>query len=237
MSANSLCLGQRQACAIRVTRLNSDCTPAEGDDNAVVSAGLVTLNIDPEVEEGATYQPKNACDQIRWTAEEEDRITRWTGDFEFSDFDFELMEIMFNAALLVGAATSPWEGQNIGVSGAGPNSPSGNGVGIELWVKNAGLGDQGQCGPVSDVPPYTRYVLPLVKVRPGGRTFNVDAGVLAGSIKASPNPQWGQGPWGDWQAEVGFEDSALASESWVQFWDDDIPDTDGCGYLSVPSGS
>ena len=26
MAANSLCLGQRQACAIRVTRLNAACT-------------------------------------------------------------------------------------------------------------------------------------------------------------------------------------------------------------------
>lgn len=236
MAANSICLGQRQACAIRVTRLNADCTPAEGEDNAVVSAGLATLNADPEVEEGATYQPKNACDQIRWTAEEEDRITRYTGDFEFTDFDYELMEIMFNAALLVGAGDSPWPGQTIGVSGIGPNSPAGNGVGIEIWVKNAGLGDVGQCGPDDEIPPFTRYVFPLVKVRPGGRTFNVDAGVLAGSIKISPNPQWGQGPWGDWMATVGFEDASLASEAYVQFWDTEAP-TDQCGYIEVPAGS
>lgn len=236
MAANSICLGQRQACAMRVTRLDEDCSPAVGEDNAVVTAGLVTLNADPEVEEGTTYQPKNACDKIRWTATGEDRVTRYTGDFEFADFDFELMELLFNAALLTGAVGSPWAGETIGVSGVGPNSPVGNGVGIEIWVKNAGLGDEGECGPSAEIPPYTRYVFPRVRVRPGGRTFSNDAATMTGSVRMTPNPQWGQGPWGDWQATVGFEDDTLKTECYVQFWDDDVPDDD-CGYIEVPAGS
>ena len=50
MASSVICIGQRQACALRVTRLDSDCTPAVGADNAVVTTALVTMNLDPEIE-------------------------------------------------------------------------------------------------------------------------------------------------------------------------------------------
>ena len=43
----SICVGQRQACALRVTRLAADCTPVLGAGNGVCTAGLITLNADP----------------------------------------------------------------------------------------------------------------------------------------------------------------------------------------------
>jgi hypothetical protein len=233
MASDTICLGERQACAIRATRLNEDCTVAEGEDNAVVTAALVTLTASPEVEEGTSYQPKNACDDIRWTAEEPDNIIRYTGDGELSDFDNELIELLTDAALLTGATGTPWEGMNIGRAMPGPDTPAGAGVALEIWVKNAVVGSGGgPCGPAGTHPPFTRYVFPKVTVRPGDRTFSIDAGTFAFAIKASPNPNWGEGPWGDWQpAESMPEDAPYAA-----FWDDALPET-GCGYIEVPAGS
>ncbi len=228
----SICVGQRQACALRVTRLDADCTPVLGAGNGVCTAGLITLNADPEVEEGTTFQPKNACGDILWTAEDDDKVLRYTGDFEIGLFDFELIELMTNASLLVGATGTPWEGENIGVGMPGPSTTASYGVGLEVWVKNAGIGSEGQCGPASELPPYTRYVFPLVKIRPGGRTFNGEAAMFTGSVKISPNPQWADGPYGDWQATTDF--STDPDKAYMQFFDEDVPET-GCGYIVVGS--
>ena len=228
----SLCVGQRQACAVRATRLEDDCTPALGAGNGACTAALVTLNVDPEIEEGAKHQPKSACDKILWTAEEPDKVVRWTGSFEFGLWDFELIELLTDFALGVGAVGTPWDGDNAGLFAPGPSTAASPGVGLEIWVKNAGEGDEGQCGPASTHPPYTRYVFPLVKVTPGSRTFNGDAAMFAGSIKVSPNPQWADGPYGDWGLTTDFSDEP--DKAWAQFFDEELPDT-GCGYIVVGS--
>ena len=228
----SICTGQRMACALRVTRLNADCTPALGAGNGVVTAGLISLNLDPEVEEGATFQPKNACGDILWTAEEDDKIARWTGDFEIGLWDFELIELLSDAALGVGATGTPWDGENAGFFAPGPTTTSKPGVGLEVWVKTASLGDEGSCAPAADLPPYARYVFPRVKVRPGGNTFNGEAKMFTGSMKASPNPQWADGPYGDWMLSTDFSDEP--DKAWASFYDDTVPDT-ACGYITVGS--
>jgi len=231
MASDTICLGERQACALRATRLNDDCTVAEGEDNAVVTAALMTLTASPEVEEGTTYQPKNACDDIRWTAEEPDNIIRYTGDGEMTDFDNELIELLTDSALFTGAVGTPWEGMNIGTGMPGPDTPANPGVALEIWVKNAVVGSEGPCGPAGSHPPFTRYVFPRVRIRPGDRTFSNDPATFAFSIKASPNPQWGEGPWGDWQPA-----EEIGNYPYVRFWDDALPET-GCGYIEVPAGS
>jgi hypothetical protein len=233
MASNTICLGQRQACAFRATRLEDDCTPAVGADNAVVTNGLVTLNADPDVEEGTTFEPKNACDDILWTATEDDRIKRYTGDFEFGLWDYELIELMTGASLLIADSTVAWSGKNAGITYPGPNSAASPGVALEIWVKTAGIGDVGQCGPESTNPPFVRYVFPYVRARVGGRTFSNEAAMFTGSIKIDPNPNWDMGPYGDWPITTGFAD--FPAEAYVQFWDEaaNLPDT-GCGYIVVP---
>lgn len=228
----SICVGQAKACALRATRLNTDCTPATGAGNGVCTAALVTLNADPEVEEGAKFNPKNACGDILWGAEEDDKILRYTGDFEFGLWDFELIELLTNAALGVGAVGSPWDGDNAGLFMPGPNTPSSPGVGLEIWVPNFGVGDAGQCGPAATHPPYTRYVFPMVKVRPGGRTFNGEAAMFSGSIKISPNPNWSNGPYADWGLTTSFTEEP--DKAYAMFYDDELPET-SCGYISVGS--
>ena len=76
-----------------------------------------------------------------------------------------------------------------------------------------------------------RYILYRAKVRPGGRTFNNEAAMFTGSMKVSANPQWGEGPWGDWHPA-----ETPDIEPYAQFYDNDIPDA-GCGYIEVPAGS
>lgn len=236
MASNTICVGQRQACAFRATRLQSDCTPATGADNAVVTNGLISLTLTPDIEEGATFEPKNACDEILWTATNDDRVKRYTGDGEIGLWDYELIELMTDATLLVADSTVAWSGDNAGLAMPGPSTSAGAGFALEIWVKNAGIGDVGQCGPESTHPPYTRYVFPFVRARVGDRTFNNEAAMFAFSAKFDPNPNWDMGPYGDWPITTGFND--FPDAPYVQFYDeaDNLPDT-GCGYVSVPVGA
>lgn len=230
MATSGICIGQRQACALRVTRLDSDCTVSVGADNAVVTAGLVTLNLEPEIEEGQVFEPKSACDSILWTAEEPDKIKRYTGDGEIGVWDYELIELMTDAAVVLGDATSPWSGDVIGVSMPGPSTASSNGVGLEIWTKGQGVGATGPCGGAATHPPYVRHVFPRVLIRPGGHTFENDAAMFTFSMKASANPQWGNGPWNDWQPASNMP----ADSPYIQFYDDALPTTQ-CGYITVPN--
>lgn len=230
MASSVICIGQRQACALRVTRLDADCTPAVGADNAVVTTALVTMNLDPEIEEGTVFEPKNACDDILWTAENPDKIKRYTGDGEFGVWDYELIELMTDAALLLGAVSSPWSGDVVGIAHPGPSTPSGDGVGLEIWVKASGTGTAGTCGPAATHPPYIRHVFPRVLIRPGGRTFENDAAMFNFSMKASSNANWGDGPWGDWVPSVPLPDDSPH----IEFYDEELPTT-ACGYISVPA--
>lgn len=231
MASNTICIGQRQACALRVTRLGSDCAPVTGADNAVVTTALVTMNLDPEIEEGTTYEPKNACDSILWTAEEQDKIKRYTGEGELGVWDYELIELMTDASLMVADAGSPWtSSENFGIEMPGPTTASTPGVALEVWTKGQATGNEGPCGPAGTHPPYVRHVFPRVLIRPGGRTFENDVAMFTFSMKASANPQWGSGPWGDWHAA-----SDLSGDTpYAQFWDDALPAT-ACGYIAVPA--
>lgn len=229
MASTGICIGQRQACAVRATRLDSDCTPAGGEDNAVVTTALVTLSLDPEIEEGTVYEPKNACDSILWTAQEPDKIKRFTGDGEMGVWDYELIELMTDCAVILGDGSSPWSGDVIGIEYPGPDTASGDGVALEIWTKANAVGSSGPCGPAGTHPPYIRHVLPRVLVRPGSRTFENDAAMFSFSIKAEANPQWGEGPWGDWQGAIGIS----ATSPYAQFYDDALPET-ACGYIEVP---
>lgn len=232
MASDTICIGQRQACALRATRLGSDCSPVEGEDNAVVTTALVTANLDPDIEEGTNFEPKNACDEILWTAEEPSKIKRLTGDIELGVFDYELIELLTDCSLLVGAAGSPWEDKNIGVAYPGPQTASTYGVALEIWVKAQATGNTGPCGPAGTHPPYIRHVFPRVLLTPSGRTFENDVAMFRASMKASANSQWGEGPWGDWPATTGIPSTSPHAE----FFDDALPAT-ACGYIEVPAGS
>lgn len=232
MASNTICLGKRQSCAVRATRLGADCAPVEGADNAVVTSALITGNLDPDVEEGATFEPKNACDEILWTAEEPDKTKRYTGQIELGIFDYELIELLTDAAIIVGASGGPWAGKNIGVAYPGPTTASTYGVALEFWVKASGTGNAGPCGPAGTNPPYVRHVFPRVLLTPGGVTFENDVQMFSATMKASANSQWDEGPWGDWQGEDGMPVDSPHAE----FFDDSLPTT-GCGYIAVPAGS
>ena len=98
-------IGELGACVVRAARLNSNCAPTGGVNGGIVTAGLVTMTVDPQIEEGTKYEPKNACGSTLYTAERDDKILRQNISGEFGFSDFELMALLFGGSvILVGLA-------------------------------------------------------------------------------------------------------------------------------------
>jgi len=223
-----VCIGQRSACAVRFTRLDTDCSPLAGDNNAVVTAALVTMTATPEVEEGTKFEPKNACGDICWTAEDDDRIKRYTIELELCTHDAALIEIATDSRVVLGASTSPWSGKIMGVETPGPQTVHGNGVALEIWAKTAS--GTGPCGTAGDLPPYVLHIFPRAMLRPGDHTFANDVATLKLSGWATNNPSWLYGPWYDWEAATPMG----VDTPYAWYYAESLPDT-GCGYQSVPT--
>jgi hypothetical protein len=225
MATNSVaCIGQRSACAVRATRLGPDCAPATGTGtDFVVTTALMTFSATPDVEEGTKFEPKNACGDLLWTAADQDIVKRWTVEFEFGLFDYELAEILTDSTAIIGGATSPWVGKTIGIESPGPNTDQGNGVALEIWVKTAT--DQGVCGDVSQNPPLVRHVFPRCLIRLNDRTFENDVATFKFSGTAETNVLWGFGPYGDFPGAAPLS----GDTPYAQFLDTVLPDAT-CGY-------
>src|SRR5688500_3996315 len=112
--AGNVCIGQLNACVVRVAPLDADCTPTGGTNGGLVTAALVPLTADPDLEAAQMFEPKNACGSILFTSETEARIKRYNLSGEFGLFDWELMKAMFGGDLVLGRAAGSYSGKVIG---------------------------------------------------------------------------------------------------------------------------
>lgn len=228
-SNNVTCIAERSACAIRVTRLDSDCSPLTGQTDGAIATAIATINLSPDVEEGTRYEPKDACGRIVYSDSDPDIIKRYNVTIDLHMVDFELYELMTDGSLMMGKSGTDWAGKTIGVTAPGATTSQGYGIGLEIWTKTAS--GSGVCGPADENPPFIRHVLPRVFLRPADRTFEGAEATNSFAGVAEANVAWGEGPWGDWMAE-----DPMASDSpWGRFYDLTVPAA-ACGYVT-PSGS
>lgn len=234
MSNSSLaCLGQRNAVILRATRLESDCTPSTGSDDTWVTAAIVAMQTDLDVEDGTTYELKSANNEFIVMDKDDDIVKRlMISSLEIGAFDVEGFELLSNGSVLTADTGTTYAGKHIGYAAEGPGTAHKNGIALEMWVKTADTA--GRCGPAGTKPPYVRYVFPFLKLRPNG------PGNFANEVKTqtfvgwgAPNPSFGEGPYGDWPLTTGLPVTA----PYVWFYSDgtDLP-VAVCGYqFSGPS--
>lgn len=226
---STICIAERSVCALRATRLGSDCAPLTGISDGAVAVAIATINVTSDVQEGTKFEPVSGCGEVVYTAEDPDIIKRKNITMELHLQDFELFELLTDATVLLGASDGEYAGQVIGIEEPGPSTARGNGVALEVWTKTA-FGT-GACAADGSNPPYVRHVFPRVFLRPGDRTFENAHAPLALAGTANANPQWDEGPWGDWPVEGGLS----GSTPHARFFDTAIPES-SCGYVQ-PGGS
>lgn len=222
--ANVACIAERSVCAIRATRLGDDCAPLTGPTDGAIAVAVATINVTSDVEEGTKFEPKDGCGRIMYTAEDPDVIKRKNLTIELGFVDFELLELVTDSTLILGAEGGDYEGLVIGIEEPGATTTQGNGIALEVWTKTA-FGT-GACGEDGANPNWIRHVFPRVFLRPGDRTMeNAPANVsLVGT--SNSNPQWID-VWGDYPGE-----GALSGTSpHFKFFDPFGPPDSECGYV------
>lgn len=228
----TICIAERSVCAIRAVRLDAGCVPLTGSTDGAIAIAVATINLTADVQEGTKFEPVDGCGQVVYTAEDPDIIKRKNITMELVTQDFEMIELLTDSELILGATGGPLAGQAIGINEPGASTVTGNGVGLEIWAKTA-FGT-GACGEAGSNPGYVRHILPLVKLRPGDRTFENAHANVSFTGTANANPNYGD-PWGD-LADIIEGGEIGAGTPHSHFFDFDIPDG-SCGYVTPGAGS
>jgi hypothetical protein len=232
-----VCQLQRNACLLRIAKLDSDCSPTGGADSGIVTAGIVTMTASPEVEEGTVFEPKNGCGRIMATVADPDLIKRYNLTGEILTWDAEMFEVLFGGDRLVGVGGGSYPSENIGWASTGTSNPNTRGVYLEVITQRfaEGLGDC--AGAAADFTPYVGHVFGKVLAVPGDFTFENDVSSVTFSGKAFQNPNLFDGPWNDWPAVGYIKNSPYQWVGYSQSQYDAMLAVSGCGYVTLPAAS
>ena len=231
ISADSLqpaIFGSARLCAIRVVRLNSDCTPREGENNAVATAAIVKADVTPDFLKGMEYLLVDGCGDISLYAQNVDRLKKNNVTMELATRDFELIELLSGATLIVNGTA-----QNIGVGRRGVGAVAPGFVSVELWSRT--IDNTGTCHAVGGptLASWYRTVWPNATFTLGKWTFEnaIATCTLEGFV--TPNPAWGTGGFDDYPGTGAFP----ADTPEGTFLDLNGPPTLAGGYIDIPHPS
>lgn len=208
----AICLAQVQACATRVTLLDTNGVPHPGAQAMVTTKGLTKLTIKGVYSDGDEFKEKNACGEVLLSYRAPDTFERIDVDLEFLYHDPYLFALMANATVLT-------DGDAIGSAAPNLGSVEERLVSVEVWARRINMNV-----PDPDYP-YAWWVLPMIKnVRFGDRTFENAPAKPTLSGQGYENDNWYNGPLNDWPA--------ASSQVW-QWIPTDVLPTATCGYQTV----
>lgn len=188
--AETDCRPQVQACAIRVARLDSNGVPSPGANNLYVSDALVSLGFTPVYTDGDEIEDKNACGTVAVNFRGPDSFKRGDVTIQLTTPDPFLVEMLSGGDVLDEA------GRPKGFAAPPIGPVTGNGVSIELLAKRVDDGDLD-----ADFP-YAHWAYPKIKnLRLGEHTHANASNLPQFTGQAYENPNWFDGPVGDWPAE------------------------------------
>jgi hypothetical protein len=235
--AGGICIGELQACIVRAAALDSDCSIVGGVNGGIVTAGLVTLTADPDVEEGTVYEQKNACGDILFTYEKDDVVKRYNVSGEFGFADFEMMALLFGGTTILGKAGGDFPGKVIGMADRLYTAGRRNGVYLEVITTAIGQGAGDCVVSGAEAPAAIGHVFGKVKMTPGSLNFADDIKRVAFTGKATNNPNLFDGPWNDYPG-AGYAPNAphfaigYSADEYAA-----IADLVTCGYQDLTTGS
>jgi hypothetical protein len=187
--AETDCRPQVQACAIRVARLDTNGVPLPGANNLYVSDALVELNWTSVYVDGDEIEDKNACGIVVVNYRGRDSFKRGDVEVKLVTPDPFLSEMLSGGSVLTSGSVP----KGFAAPPIGP--VTGNGVSIELWAIRVDDGDQ------DANYPYAHWVYPKVKNLRLGDHSHANASIQpVFTGQAVENPNWFDGPVGDWPA-------------------------------------
>lgn len=236
--AGATCIGELNACVFRAARLDADCTPTGGADSGIVSAGLVTMTVDPEVEAGQVFEPKNGCGSIVYSIRQEDRVKRNNVSGEFVLWDDEMISLLFGHDLILGAAGGPFAGKVIGTASRLFNAAPRNGIYLEV-IRQVATPAGGDCvaAGAAATPAASGYIFGKAMLIPGSMTFENDAARVSFTGYATNNNFLANGPWNDYPGVAYIPNAPVVDVKYSLAQYNAILATVGCGFAVLPAGS
>ena len=235
--AGGVNIGSLQACILRVAALDSDCTPTGGVNGGIVTAALVTLTADPDIEEGTLYEQKNGCGDFLFTYEKDDVIKRYNLSGELGYHDAELGALLFGGSTLLGKAGGDFAGKVIGYADRLYTAAQRNGVYLEV-ITTAIAEGAGSCTVAGSETPYAiGHVFSKAKLVPGSKDFGDDITRVTFSGKSTNNPNLYNGPWNDYPGAGYAPNAPYFYVGYSRDEYDAIAAAIAPGYVNLPSGS
>ena len=235
--AGGVAIGQLNACIVRAARLDSDCSPTGGANGGIVTAGLVTLNADPDIEEGTVFEPKNACGDIMFTYEQEDKIKRYNFTGEFGFHDYEMMALLLGGTTILGKAGGDFAGEVIGYADRLYSAAPRNGVYLEI-ITDAIYAGAGDCVAADgSTPAAVGHIFGKVKLQRSASNFANEVKLLTFAGKGTNNPNLFNGPWNDYPGAGYIPNSPYVEVGYTQAEYDAILANVADGYQTIPAGS
>jgi hypothetical protein len=235
--AGGVCIAELQACVVRAARLDSDCTPTQGTNGGIVTAGIVTLTADPIIEEGKTYEQPNGCGSILYTVTKDDKLKGQTLSGEFGFSDFEMMALLFGGDVILGKGGGEFAGEVIGYADPLYNAPPRSGVYLEVItnVVEEGAGDCITSG--SARPVAIGHIFGKAKLTQGSKNFADDVRRITFTGKGTNNPNLFDGPWNDFPGAGWAPNTSYFTVGYSQTEYDAILGAVTCGYVDLEVAS
>lgn len=238
LAGGGVCIGELNACVLRVAALDSDCGPTGGADTGIVTAALATLTADPDIEQGQVFEPKNGCGQIVYTFRQEDRIKRYNISGELLFFDYEMMALMFGGSTILGRAGGSFSGKVIGYADRLYNAASRNGIYMEV-IRQVVTPNSSDCVQTAGVatPAAVGHIFGKCRIVPGSMKFENDVARVTFSGYAENNNWLTNGPWNDYPGVAYVPNAPHVEVMYSQSEYNAILAVVGCGYQALPAGS
>ena len=181
-----------QAVAMRVTKLGPSGAPLVGPKNSFVTKAFTSVSFTPEYEDGDEVITKNAAGEICIYYKMPDTLKQVTAELAICNPDPELYEILNGGTIIMGEGVDSERAIGYIAPEAG-SDPTPHGISVEVWSR-AIVG-----GKPAATLPYWRWVFPIMKMRMSGDRV-LENGAMAHTFSGygNGNPDWGDGPVGDW---------------------------------------
>ena len=215
-------------CAFRITRLLETGCVAAGPNNSFVSTDLLTLQFNPVVEAGADITLVGGCDCVISSYRGIDKLKRFEFEMAYPKLApaaYEMMlggGVMFDGGFPVGTI---WPTE----LSCGDAQPS---VALEFWVKHWTSG-----GAQDTTYPWIKFVAAQTLWQIGQQQFQVDFAQPTLSGFSRSNDCWGQGPYGDGPADIGYTGDTDLGPGGFYYTAEDPPADTACDYADVTPSS
>lgn len=186
-----------QGAAIRVTRLDAAGNLMTGPHDSYTTSAFMRVTFTPEYEEGDEITEKGADGSVCVTYKADDTLKRLTMEVAICEPDPEFSALVSGGVLLTrqGTPGNASTAQSVGwATTRVGESPSGNGVALEVWSYAVASGKRASANP------YYHWVFPYVRLRQSGDRV-IENGLLANTFSGEGlgNENFLEGPDGRWE--------------------------------------